>query len=139
MVLRPDCATLIALQSVKDAERGTLCVAEYSTHVPFEIRRVFYLYDLPKGIVRGQHAHRKQGQFLICLTGSIELTTVRKDQRKHFTLSRPDEGVYLPPLTWLNIKVQESNTLCLVIASGSYDENDYIRNYAAFETLLKEI
>ena len=86
-----DDVALLSLYSVKDIERGTLCVAEYGKHIPFDMKRVFYLYDLPKNITRGQHAHRKQDQFLICLSGSIELSTVRKHKKQQFTLSRPNE------------------------------------------------
>jgi len=134
-----DDVALLTLYSIKDMERGTLCVAEYDKHIPFEMKRVFYLYDLPQGIVRGQHAHRQQDQFIICLSGSIELSTMRNHKKQHFTLSHPNEGVYFPSMTWVSIKVLKIGTICLVISSGAYDEDDYIRNYAAFEALINDM
>jgi len=128
-----DDVTLLTLYSVKDAARGTLCVAEYEKHIPFVIQRIYSLYDMPKGITRGEHAHRKQDQFLICLVGSVELSTERSHGKQQFILSRPNEGVYFPPMTWVSIKVLEVPTICLVIASGPYDESDYIRDYTTFQ------
>ena len=137
MSTRLDDVTLLTLYSVKDAQRGTLCVAEYGKHIPFDMKRIFYLYDMPVNTVRGQHAHRQQDQFLICLTGSVELSTERKHCQQTFTLSHPHEGVYFPPMTWVGIKVLEPSTMCLVVSSGAYDEDDYIRNHEAFESLLR--
>jgi hypothetical protein len=125
--------TLLALSTIKDNVRGSLGVAECGKDIPFDIKRVFYLYDLPLHGSRGQHAHRKQNQFLICLSGSIQLSTIYKNARRELLLSAPDQGVYLPAMTWLDIEVLEVPALCLVLASGLYDENDYIRNFALFQ------
>lgn len=137
MNLRRDRVTLLTLHSVEDSERGTLCVAEHDKHIPFEMKRIFYLYDLPEGIMRGQHAHRHQDQFLICLQGSVEILAIDKHRQHHsFTLSRPNVGLYFPAMTWVSFKTLTINTLCLVISSGVYDESEYIRNFANFKALI---
>ena len=132
-------ATLIPLHSVHDVERGTLSVAECGKDIPFEIKRIFYLYNFSADIVRGQHAHRKQEQFIVCLSGSIQLSTIGKDEEITFTLSQPNEGVYLPPMTWVNVKVLVIPAIYLVVSSGLYEESDYIRNYNKFKTLLSDL
>jgi len=129
--------SLHTLHSVNDSGRGSLCVAEQDKDVPFPIQRVFYLHDLPEGIERARHAHRFQDEFLICLGGKVEVTTIRGQNQRHFTMSRPDEGLYLPSMTWISIKVLSAMTTCLVLCSGLYNESDYIRNYAHFEVLQK--
>lgn len=136
--LRLKDVTLLTLYSVQDPLRGTLCVAEYDKHVPFDIKRIFYLYDLPVNVLRGQHAHRKQEQFIISLSGTIELSTTYRGNKRSFTLSRPTEGIYFPPMTWIDIKVLEVPAICLVISSGLYDESDYIRDYKTFEKLAEK-
>jgi hypothetical protein len=133
--LRINDVTLLTLYSVQDHARGTLCVAEYDKHVPFEIKRIFYLYDLPKNVIRGQHAHLKQEQFIISLSGSIEFSTTYQKKKRKFTLSRPTEGIYFPPMTWIDIKILEVPAICLILSSGLYDESDYIRDYQVFEAL----
>lgn len=138
MATRLDDVTLLTLYSVKDPSRGTLCVAEFDKHIPFDMKRIFYLYDLPEGGIRGRHAHRRQDQFLICLSGSVDVSSVRKSGKRQFTLSRPTEGLYFPPMTWIAIKVVETPAICLVVSSGAYDEKDYIRNYADFEAALDD-
>jgi UDP-2-acetamido-3-amino-2,3-dideoxy-glucuronate N-acetyltransferase len=125
---------LVRFHSVRDTIRGTLCVAEYDKQIPFEPKRIFYIYDLPLGGVRGEHAHRNQKQLFVCLRGRVDIITQISAEKCHFTLSRPDEGLYLPPMTWMSFKVMEQDTLCLVISSGIYDEDDYIRGYDAFLT-----
>jgi hypothetical protein len=137
--LRLDDVSLLTLYSVKDLKRGTLCVAEYDKHIPFDIKRIFYLYDLPLGITRAEHAHREQDQFLICLSGRIELLTERNHSKQSFILSRPTEGIYFPPMTWVSLKVLDTPAICIVIASGPYEEDDYIRDYATFRTLLNDM
>lgn len=130
---------LIPLHSVDDSERGTLCVAEFGKDIPFEIKRIFYLYNLSSDTVRGQHAHRKQEQFIMCLSGSVEVLTVQNGKESRFTLSQPNQGVYLPPMTWVRIKVLDISAIYLVVSSGLYEESDYIRNYEEFEKLLHDM
>lgn len=136
MELEPAEATLLTLKSFKDPPRGSLCVAEYGTHVPFIIERVFYLYDLKEGVIRGEHAHRQQSQLIICLTGIIEFSTIRHDKKQHFLLTEPEKGVYFPPMTWVSIQVVKAPAICLVLSSGQYDPDDYIRNYESFESQM---
>ncbi len=114
---------------------GTLGVAEQGKDIPFAIRRVFYLYGMKKGAVRGDHAHKAQEQFIICLSGSISLNTIDAEHEEHFTLSHPRQGVYLPAMTWVRVQAVSVPAIYMVAASGLYDEADYIRDYAVFKTL----
>jgi dTDP-4-dehydrorhamnose 3,5-epimerase-like enzyme len=133
-----DKVTQHILHSVADKQRGTLCVAECPSNIPFKIERIFYIYDMPLHTVRAQHAHRTQGQFLICLNGKVELQTIRKDQETSFTLERPDIGIYLPHMTWVTLKVIAADTVCMIATSGLYDEEDYIRNFPAFQSMMRD-
>lgn len=125
-----ECA-LIELPKINDA-RGNLTFAEGLRHVPFEIRRVFYLYDVPTGESRGAHSHREQHQFLICLSGSfdVELDDGRECRTIH--LNRPWRGLHVPPTIWAAEVNFDPNSVCLVLASDHYSEADYIRDYAEF-------
>ena len=123
---------LQALPVIPDAERGKLGVAEAGTHVPFQPARAFYLYDLPAGAVRGEHAHREDQQFLICLSGVFEVVAEYRGLRQTFELSGPEQGLYAPAMTWLELRVRIADSLLLVLAARAYDEADYIRDYDAF-------
>lgn len=119
--------------TVHDKQRGTLSVVECGKEVPFEIKRVFYLYDLPDQGVRANHAHRMQSQYITCLQGELSLNAVRGHSEQRFILSAPDKGIYIPPMTWISIKVLSTPAVCMVLCSGLYDENDYIRNFEEFQ------
>ncbi len=115
--------------------RGRLMFAEESRHIPFPIKRIFAIYDVPTGIRRGGHAHRAQEQFIVLLSGgctfSIDDGVARTEER----LAKPTEGLYIPARLWLELSDFAPNSVCLVATSGLYDEQDYIRDYGEFKNL----
>lgn len=113
-------------------ERGKLTYIEQDNHVPFEIKRVYYLYDVPADKVRGEHAHKELRQILIPLNGSLKVEVDDGEERKEFSLDAPNEGLYIPPMMWRELKQFSENAVCLVIADDYYDEDDYIHDYSEF-------
>ena len=127
---------LIDLPRVTD-DRGSLTVIEGGRHVPFEIKRVFYLYDVPGGAARGGHAHRALHQVLIAMSGSFTVTVDDGTQRKKFRLNRSYFGLYMPPLIWREIDDFSSGSVCLAVVSDFFDESDYFRDYDEFLTRVR--
>jgi len=125
-----DCK-LIDLPKVTDP-RGNLSFIEGRQHVPFDIKRIYYLYDVPGGSDRGAHAHRKLEQLIIPLSGSFDITLDDGVSKKKFTLNRPYLGLYVCPMMWRELENFSSGSVCLVLASEIYSENDYIRDYSLF-------
>ncbi|MDY9920642.1 MAG: FdtA/QdtA family cupin domain-containing protein [Synergistota bacterium] len=113
---------------------GSLCIAESgSKEVPFDIKRVYYIYDVEKGIARGQHAHKILEQILICLHGEIKVTLDDgKGKITSHILKDPSEGLYVGPSTWRTMEWLRTGSVLLVLASEHYDESDYIRDYDGF-------
>jgi len=130
MSLVEDCR-LTELPKVKD-HRGNLTFIEGGRHVGFDIRRVYYLYDVPGGESRGGHAHRSTSEFIIAVNGSFEV--LLDDGRERITrrLSRSNEGLMLNPGIWRELHGFTSGSVCLVLASEPFAEEDYIRDYAEF-------
>ena len=125
-----DCK-IIELPKISDT-RGNLSFIEGGRHIPFDIRRVYYLYDVPGGASRGGHGHKKLYQLMIAISGSF---TVRLDdgvQHKTYTLNRPYEGLIICPMIWRELDNFSSGSVCVVMASEQYDEDDYYRDYARF-------
>lgn len=112
--------------------RGNLTFIESDRHVPFEIRRVFYLYDVPTGNDRGAHAHKKLHQFLICLAGSFDVTLDDGTNQSTVHLNRPWKGLHIPPMVWAAEVNFDPGSICLVLASDFFDESDYYRDYGEF-------
>ena len=113
--------------------RGNLSVIDSSTCLPFDIKRIFYVYDIPSGVARGGHAHYTLHQFIWCVSGSISVSTVSCNAKQEsFSLSLPWRGLYLPPLTWASETAQSGGCVYMVAASDYYDETDYIRDYSFF-------
>jgi hypothetical protein len=106
--------------------------------VPFEIKRVFYLYDVPTGEDRGAHAHKTLHQFLICLAGSFDVQIDDGTQHDTIHLNRPWKGLHIPPMIWASEVNFDPGSVCLVLASEVYDESDYIRDYREFLAKAKE-
>ena len=125
-----DCRVL-PLPVVADA-RGNLTFIESSTHIPFEIRRVYYLYDVPGGAERGGHAHRELHQLIIAVSGAFDVHVDDGRRQRTQQLNRAHEGLYLPPMTWRSIDNFSGGSVCLVLASAPYDEGDYFRDYEDF-------
>ena len=129
-----DCR-LIELPKINDA-RGNLSFIEGGQHVPFDIRRVYYLYDVPGGSERGSHAHKKLHQFIVAMAGSFDVVLDDGKEKKHFHLNRSYSGLYVCPMMWRDLVNFSSGSVCMVLASEHYDAGDYIRSYEEFLTVI---
>jgi hypothetical protein len=125
-----DCR-FITLPRVIDP-RGSLTFIENGKHVPFDIKRVFYLYDVPTEEGRGAHAHRTLTQMLVCLAGSFDVRVDDGEFQATIHLNRPWKGLVVPPLIWAAEVNFDPGSVCLVLASDLYDEADYIRDHGEF-------
>ena len=114
-------------------KRGNLSVVEGKRTIPFGIKRVYYLYDVPGGTKRGGHAHRKLEQLIIAASGSFTVVLHNGKKKESYTLNRSNVGLYIPRMTWREIENFSSGAVCLVLASEYYDESDYIRNFKEFK------
>jgi hypothetical protein len=122
---------VIELPKIPDP-RGNLTFIEGGRHVPFEIQRVFYLYDVPGGESRGGHALKTTEQFLIAVSGSFTVVVDSGGTRQRYFLNRSYFGLYLPPMIWREIEDFSSGAVCLVLASRPYDAGDYYQDYQEF-------
>ncbi|MDR3011740.1 MAG: FdtA/QdtA family cupin domain-containing protein [Chitinispirillales bacterium] len=113
-------------------EKGNLTVVENQLHVPFDIRRVFYLYDIPGGESRGAHAHRECHQFLIAASGAFEVALDDGKAKRTVLLNRPHYGLHILPGIWAAEQGFSSGSICLVLTSHLYDADDYIRDYQEY-------
>lgn len=121
---------IISIPKIEE-RRGNLSVIENDT-VPFDIKRVYYLYDVPSGAERGGHAHKNLQQFLIALSGSFDVILDDGNEKKIITLNKPYEGLLINPGIWRELQNFSSGSVCLVVASEVYIEDDYIRNLDEF-------
>ena len=126
-----DLCKIIDLPKIPDP-RGNLTFIEGGRHIPFDIKRVFYLYDVPTGEDRGEHAHKELQQFLICLSGSFDVTLDDGRTKSVTKMNRPWRGLYIPPMIWTSEVNFDSGSVCLVLTSDYYNEADYIRDYNEF-------
>lgn len=113
--------------------RGNLTFIEGGQHVDFDIKRVYYLYDVPGGAERGGHAHKDLYQLLIAMSGSFEVILDDGHQRQRFHLNRSWYGLYIPRMIWREIDNFSSGSVCMVLASEHYDESDYYRDWRDFK------
>lgn len=125
-----DCS-IIELPKFHDPE-GNLTPVYSNGHVPFDIKRVFYLYDIPGGESRGAHAHKVCHQFLVAASGAFEVVLDDGTNKRTVLLNRPFYGLHIPPGVWAAEQGFSSGSVCLVLASERYDESDYIRTYNDF-------
>jgi dTDP-4-dehydrorhamnose 3,5-epimerase-like enzyme len=126
-----DQAKILDLPRITDP-RGNLTFVEGMSHVPFDIRRVYYLYDVPGGETRGGHAHKDLEQFIIAVNGSFDVVLRDGYNQKKFFLNRSYYGLYVPRMVWRELENFSSGSVCLVLASQPYDESDYYRDYPEF-------
>ena len=123
--------TLIELPKI-EMRTGNISPIHGNIDIPFEIKRVFYLYDIPGGKDRGAHAHKECHQFLIAGSGSFNVLVDDGKSKKTFSLNRPYYGLHIPPGLWAAEMGFSSGAICLVLTSHKYDDNDYIRNYQKY-------
>lgn len=131
-----DCS-VIELPRIGD-RNGSITAVNNLTEIPFEVNRVFYLYDIPGGESRGAHAHKECHQFLIAATGSFEVELFDGIVRRTVSLNRPNIGLYIPPGIWASEVNFSSSSICLVLASHNYQEADYIRNLESYVSIYGE-
>jgi hypothetical protein len=122
---------IIELPKISDP-RGNLTFVEGDQHVPFEIKRVYYLYDVPGGAERGGHAHKGLQQLIIAMSGSFDVVLDDGANKTRFHLNRSYYGLYVCPMIWRELDNFSSGSVCMVLASNRYDESDYYRDYAEF-------
>lgn len=131
-----DCQ-IIDLPKIADP-RGNLSFIEGGRHVPFDIRRVYYTYDVPGGAQRGAHAHKDLHQLIVAMSGSFDVVLNDGYEEKRFHLNRSYFGLYVCPMIWRDIDNFSSGAVCMVLASNYYDEDDYYRDYSDFQLALKD-
>ena len=131
-----DSCVIIDLPKIQDP-RGNLSVIEGGIQVPFDIKRVYYLYDVPGGSSRAGHGHLELQQFFIAMSGSFDITVDDGDKRKKISLNRSYYGLYVPQRMWREVDNFSSGAVCLVLASTIYNEEDYYRDYIEFAHLIK--
>lgn len=125
-----DCK-IIDLPRIQDP-RGNLTFVESSKQIPFDIRRVYYLYDVPGGSERGGHAHKALHQLMIAMSGSFDIVLDDGLNKRRIHLNRSYQGLYIPPMMWRELDNFSSGSVCMVLASEYFTESDYLRNHSEF-------
>ena len=118
---------------------GNLTVVENNSMAPFDVKRVYYLYDVPAGEERGGHAHKELQQFIIAVSGSFDVVIDDGYERRKVSLNRPFKGLHIRPGIWRELENFSSGAVWLVLESEHYDEADYIREYAQFKDYIQEV
>jgi dTDP-4-dehydrorhamnose 3,5-epimerase-like enzyme len=119
---------IVVLPKITDF-RGNISFIEGNKHIPFEIKRAYWIYDVPGGEIRGGHAFREQVEFIVALSGSFDVVLNQGKRKKHFILNRSYQGLYVPNGIWRSIENFSTNSVALILASTYFDESDYIRNF----------
>lgn len=127
---------IIELPKINDP-RGNLTFIEGGEHIPFDIRRVYYLYDVPGGAERGGHAHKGLSQLIIAMSGSFDVILDQGGVKKRFHLNRSYQGLYICPMMWRELDNFSSGSVCMVLASNIYEESDYYRDYNEYLLAMK--
>lgn len=130
MAIKNNGIQILSIPKIED-RRGNLSVIENDI-VPFDIKRVYYLYDVPSGSERGGHAHKELKEFLVALSGSFDVVLKDGEEQEIVTLNKPYEGLLINPGIWRELQNFSSGSVCLVVASEVYIEEDYIRNFDEF-------
>ena len=129
--------TIIELPRIVDS-RGNLSFAENQTQLPFEVRRVYWIYDVPGGTERGGHAYRENMEFVIALSGSFDVLLDNGKSEERISLNRSYYGILIPKLVWRTMVNFSTNSLALVLSSTEYDPEDYVRDYQEFLKLVNK-
>ena len=132
-----DC-TIVELDKHHSDRKGNLTVVENGNTLPFDVKRVYYIYDVPSGESRGAHAHKELSQLIVAASGSFSVTLDDGEVKRTFLLNRPYQGLYVVPGIWRTLEDFSSGSVCMVLASQIYDENDYIRDYEEFKRYKQE-
>lgn len=127
---------ILSLPKIEDP-RGNLTFIEEGNHIPFEIKRVYWIYDVPGGQRRGGHAFKQQHEFVVALSGSFDVIVDDGKDKQIFSLNRSYYGLYVPSGLWRQMENFSTNSLALILSSTSYDEKDYIREYSEFLKYMK--
>jgi len=130
-----DLCRYINLPKIQDT-RGNLTFIEGNNHIPFNIQRVYYLYDVPGGAERGGHAHKALHQLIIAMSGSFDVVLDDGKEKKRYHLNRSYNGLYVCPMIWRELDNFSSGSVCMVLASNIYDEDDYYRDYKEYLVTL---
>lgn len=130
-----DCK-IIELPKIADP-RGNLSFIEGEQHIPFDIKRVYYLYDVPGGSDRGSHAHKNLHQFVVAMSGSFDVVLDDGKEKKRFHMNRSYYGLYVCPMMWRDLDNFSSGAVCMVLASEHYNVADYIRDYGQFVSAVR--
>lgn len=124
---------LIKLPLFQEKKRGLLCFGEAEKHIPFKIKRCFFIKGVPRGAKRGGHAHKKIKQALFCLSGSVKVILDDGRDKKEIILSKPNVGIFIDKMLWVDLVDFQRSTILCVLASDFYKEEDYIRDYHTFK------
>jgi hypothetical protein len=134
-----DNCQIVELPKISDV-RGNLTFIEGENHVPFDIKRVYYLYDVPGGAERGGHAHKELHQLIVAMSGSFDVILDDGHAKKRIHLNRSYQGLYVCPMIWRELDNFSSGSVCMVLASNVYEESDYYRDYDQFlEAIPKKL
>ncbi len=126
---------IIELPKILD-KRGNLSFIESGNHIPFEIKRTYWIYDVPGGEVRGGHAYKELNELIIALSGSFDVILDDGKQKKIYSLNRSYYGLYVPKMIWRQMENFSTNSLALILASEVYKKDDYIYDYNEFKTMI---
>ena len=129
---------LINLPKIKDP-RGNLSFFENSNHLPFEIKRTYWIYDVPGGEYRGGHAFKESHEFIVALSGSFDVVLHDGKQEIKYSLNRSYTGLYIPNLIWRRIENFSTNSLALIVSNIGYNEKDYIRGFNEFKKIKEDV
>jgi hypothetical protein len=130
-------AQIIQLPKILD-ERGNLSFLESNEHIPFDIKRTYWIYDVPGGDERGSHAFKESEEFIVALSGSFDVVLHDGDAETSFSLNRSYYGLFVPKMLWRKIENFSTNSVALIVSSIKYDETDYIRDFNEFKILKYE-
>lgn len=129
----------IKIRTIKTEKEGNLSFFESHRDIPFDIKRMYYIYGADKGVIRGGHAHKELHQFIICVYGKIRFIVDDANKKEEIILDSPEKGVYFMPGLWRDIIWEQKDSVLCVMASEYYDESDYIRNYELFKKWKNEV
>ena len=127
---------LVNLPKIPD-DRGNLSFIEEENHIPFKIKRTYWIYDVPGGETRGSHAFKESEEFIVAISGSFDVILHDGKEETKYSLNRSYYGIYVPRLTWRKLENFSTNSLALILSSTAYNENDYIRDFDQFLSLVK--